>query len=159
MLQKNEPKSVLDFTKAVEITTVFFYLGAYTMKYYYDNTGLWRKDNSEEYFYSRKNLDWIKCETVFVYGNLEYFGEITEKEALKKIENYIAAGKIENETLPIRYFLDNRDDVWAMDIKGNKFVFSYKTKKLEPTDYLDLMWSGCSEEYAKKRIAEIAGNK
>ena len=130
------------------------------MKYYYDNTGLWRKDNSEEYFYSRKNLDWIKCECVFVYGNLEYFGEITEKEALKKIENYIAAGKIENETLPIRYFFDDRDDVYAMDINGNEFYVT-KNNGLVPADKgtIDLYWGGCSEEYAKKRMAEIAGNK
>ncbi len=56
----------------------------------------------------------------------------------------------------MRYFLDDDNDVWAMDEKGNKFVFSYKTKKLELTDRLDLMWGGCSEEYAKKRMAEIA---
>jgi hypothetical protein len=56
----------------------------------------------------------------------------------------------------MKYFLDDDNDVWAMDEKGNKFVFSYKTKKLEPTDHLDLMWGGCSEEYSKKRMAEIA---
>ena len=56
----------------------------------------------------------------------------------------------------MKYFADDYEDIWAIDEKGNQYVFSYKTKKLEPTTRLNLMWGGVSEEYAKKRMAEIA---
>lgn len=59
----------------------------------------------------------------------------------------------------MKYYTDDNEDIWAIDEKGNQFVFSYKTKKLEPTNRLNPMWGGVSEEYAKKRMAEIAGNK
>jgi len=59
----------------------------------------------------------------------------------------------------MKYFADDSNDIWAIDEKGNKFVFSYETKKLEPTNRLNPMWGGVSEEYAKKRMAEIASNK
>ena len=55
----------------------------------------------------------------------------------------------------MKYFLYDNNDVCAIDEKGNQFVFSYKTKKLEPTTGISPMWGGCSEEYAKKRMEEI----
>lgn len=56
----------------------------------------------------------------------------------------------------MKYFADDNEDIWAKDENGNQYVFSYKTKKLEPTTRLNPMWGGVSEEYAKKRMAEIA---
>lgn len=74
--------------KGLEKNLAFFISGACIMKYYYDETGLWKKDNFQDYFFSRKNLDWIKCECVFICGSLEYFCGISEKEALTKIKEY-----------------------------------------------------------------------
>lgn len=56
----------------------------------------------------------------------------------------------------MKYFADDYEDIWAIDDDNNEFVFSYKTLKLEPTSMLDPMWGGVTEEYAKKRMAEIA---
>ncbi len=65
---------------------------------------------------------------------------------------------LSNKDTQMKYFLDDNNDVWAMDEKENQFVFSYKTKKLEPTKRLNLLWGGCSEEYAKQRMNEIVKN-
>lgn len=58
----------------------------------------------------------------------------------------------------MKYFADDYEDIWAIDENGNQFVFSYKTKKLEPTTGINPYWGGVSEEYAKKRMAEIAAS-
>ena len=49
----------------------------------------------------------------------------------------------------MRYFLDNQDDVWAIDQNGNEFLVT--KKKLIPAKKgsVDLMWGGCSEEEAE----------
>jgi hypothetical protein len=56
----------------------------------------------------------------------------------------------------MKYFLDDDNDVWAIDQNGNEFLVT--KGKLIPAKKgsVDLMWGGCSEEYAKKRMAEIA---
>ena len=56
----------------------------------------------------------------------------------------------------MKYYADDYEDIWAVDENGKTFVFSYKTKQLEPTTRFNPMWGGVSEDYAKKRMAEIA---
>ena len=56
----------------------------------------------------------------------------------------------------MRYFADDHEWIYGRDDDDNKFVFHYKTLKLEPTDWIDPYWGGVTEEYAKQRMAEIA---
>lgn len=56
----------------------------------------------------------------------------------------------------MKYYADDYEDIWAVDENGKTFVFSYKTKQLEPTTRFNPMWGRVSEEYAKKRMVEIA---
>ena len=56
----------------------------------------------------------------------------------------------------MRYFVNDHDWIYAIDDDGREFVFSYKTLKFKPTDWIDSYWGGVSEEYAKQRMAEIA---
>lgn len=49
----------------------------------------------------------------------------------------------------MEYFLDDNNDVWAIDQNGNEFLVT--KKKLIPAKKgsVDLMWGGCSEEEAE----------
>lgn len=50
----------------------------------------------------------------------------------------------------MRYFLDNQDDVWAIDQNGNEFLVT-KDRLIPVKKYsIDLMWGGLSEEEAKE---------
>jgi hypothetical protein len=57
----------------------------------------------------------------------------------------------------MNYYLDDNDWVYAIDKDGKQYAFNAKTKKLEERpNCVDIMWGGCTEEYAKQRMAEIA---
>jgi hypothetical protein len=49
----------------------------------------------------------------------------------------------------MKYYLDNQDDVWAIDQNGNEFLVT--KDKLIPAKKgsVDPMWGGISEEDAK----------
>lgn len=60
----------------------------------------------------------------------------------------------------MNYYLNDNNWVYAIDKNGKHYAFNVKTKKLEEHyNCVDIMWGGCTEEYAKKRMAEIASNK
>lgn len=49
----------------------------------------------------------------------------------------------------MRYYLDNQDDVWAIDKDGNEYLVT--KDKLIPAKRgsVDIMWGGITEEEAK----------
>ena len=57
------------------------------IKYYFDKKwGLFKKVGFDEYYYSRKELDWIECQIVFILPAWDYQCVITADAAEKIIE-------------------------------------------------------------------------
>ena len=53
-------------------------------KYYLDgNDRLWRKNADVEYFFSRKEFEWVKCEIVYIWPHWEFDFRIDAKDAKK----------------------------------------------------------------------------
>jgi hypothetical protein len=66
------------------------------MKYYLDdNGGLWKKNETDDFYFSRKSLKWIKSHIAFIVGDFEYNNEIPEKAALIILKDYQKNGIIE----------------------------------------------------------------
>lgn len=132
------------------------------MKYYLENKVLWKIENDEYFYFSRYTLDWKKVKVFFcevVYADVF---EISEKEVKEKIAKIKSKGKIDKDDLPIFYFSDDNEWIYAMDANKKEFVFNLKENALiehKGCVMLNCMkggWGVCSEEYAKKRMAEIA---
>lgn len=132
------------------------------MKYYFDDKTLWKIENEEYYYFSRYTFDWRKVKVFFCEVVYAGIFEITETATKEKIEKIKSKGKSEKDDLPIFYFSDDNEWIYAMDADGTEFVFSLKENALVENKgciMLNCMkggWGGCSEEYAKKRMAEIA---
>lgn len=55
-----------------------------------------------------------------------------------------------------KYYLDDNDWVYAIDDEGNHYAFNANSGKLEERyACVDSRWGGCSEEYARQRMAEL----
>lgn len=117
-------------------------------KYYLDgNDRLWKKNDYAEYFFSRKKLEWVKSEIVYIWPHWEWDFIIDPKEAKKVLSIYKKGGKLENEETPIRYFANDNDTVFAVDIYGNEFyVLADKTLMPAAKGTVDCMWGGLSSK-------------
>jgi len=116
------------------------------MKYYLDdNGGLWKKNETDDFYFSRKSLKWIKSHIAFIVGDFEYNNEIPEKAALIILKDYQKNGIIEDEIMPYRYFLSDSDTVFAANILGESFIV-LKDKTLKHSNIpVDCMWGGIGE--------------
>lgn len=93
------------------------------MKYYLDeNSGLWKKDGVDHYYFSRKSLKWVKSKIFFILPYWDYKNTITEEKAKEVLADYKAAGKCEDEIAPMRYFANDNYDIFvAIDIYGKEY--------------------------------------
>ncbi len=124
------------------------------IQYYLDDDGgLWKKNRIEEYYFSRKKLNWIKSKIVFILPAWDYDNKITEDAAEKILADYKSEGKWDEETIPFRYFSNDNDMVFAEDILGNEYyVQKDMSLKPAPKGTVDIMWGGVSEEIAKELV-------
>ena len=119
------------------------------MKYYLDENGeLWKKDGADDFYFSRKSLEWIKSAIVFIAGSFEYNNEIETEAAEKILADYKAEGKWGNEELPIRYFSNDNDIPFAIDVLGNEYYVTKNGLKEADKGTVDCMWGGITEESA-----------
>nr|WP_315441970.1 hypothetical protein [uncultured Treponema sp.] len=116
------------------------------MKYYLDDKGgLWKKHGINDFYFSRKSLDWIKSKIVFIAGAFEYNNEITKEAAQTILEDYKKDGIFKDEVMPYRYFLSDSDTVFAENILGECFIV-LKDKTLKHSDIpIDPLWGGIDE--------------
>ena len=124
------------------------------IKYYFDKKwGLFKKIGFDEYYFSRKRLDWIECQIVFILPAWDYQCVITSEAAEKIIEEYKTAGNLEDEVTPYRFFANDNDFVYAEDILRNQFYVEADLKlKPAPMGTVDCMWGCVSEEEAAEYV-------
>ncbi len=114
-----------------------------------DKTGLWKKEKGSEFFFSRKELTWIKSRIVFILPAWDYNNAISAEKANEVLNTFLSAGKQEDEIIPRRYFSNDNDIVFAVDILGNEYyVNPDKSLKAAPKGTVDPLWGGISEEDA-----------
>ena len=119
------------------------------MKYYLDeNGGLWKKEEHSDFYFSRKTLTWIKSEIVFIAGDFEYNNEIKTETAEKILADYKSEGKWEDEDFPLRYFSNDNDIPFAIDILGNEFYVTKHGLKEADKGTVDIMWGGITKQNA-----------
>ena len=123
-----------------------------------DDGGLWKKEGTDDYYFSRKSLEWIKAKIVFILPSWDDSNVITENAAEKIIDDYKADGKLEDEEIPVRYFGNDNDFVFAEDIYGNEF-YVLADMSLKPADKgtIDLYWGGLTKEEAKQIVEKEYG--
>ena len=128
-----------------------------TISYYQDEkNNLWKKENGDEFFFSRKELKWIKCQIVFILPEWEYRYKIEEGEAHMILDDYKKEGRLNTEEIPFRYFANDNDLVFAEDILGNEFiVLDDMSLKPVPKGTVDLYWGGVTELEARQMIKGI----
>ena len=131
------------------------------IQYYLDDDGgLWKKVGHDDYFFSRKELNWIKSEIVFISLAWDYDNKITADAAEKIQKDYKAEGKLEDEKIPFRYFSNDNDFVFAEDIYGNEFyVLADMTLKPADKGTIDLYWGGVSKEEAETLTKQLYMNE
>lgn len=131
-------------------------MGNKTVYYLDDKGGLWKKEGYDEYFFSRKKLEWIKCQIAYIWPEWEYRFKINEKEAQRAHDDYVKDGIWETEETPFRYYANDNDLVFAEDILGNEFiVLNDMSLKLAPKGTVDPYWGGVTELEARQMIKGI----
>lgn len=58
----------------------------------------------------------------------------------------------------MKYYLSDQDYVFAIDNSGKEYAFNLKEKRLKevPKGTINPLWGGCTESYAKKRMADLS---
>ena len=59
-----------------------------TSYYLDDKNRLWKKDDYNDYFFSRKKLDWIESEICYILPHWDLDYRISENKAIEIIEEY-----------------------------------------------------------------------
>lgn len=129
------------------------------IQYYLDyDGGLWKKEGTDDYYFSRTSLDWIKSKIVFILPEWEYKYKIDEDDAQMVHDDYVKDGKWEEEEIPVRYFSNDNDFVFAEDIYGNEF-YVLADMSLKPADKgtIDPYWGGLTNEEAKQIVEKEYG--
>lgn len=129
------------------------------IQYYLDeNGGLWKKEGTDDYYFSRTSLEWIKTKIVFINPIYDASNVLTKEDAEQVLADYKADGKWENEEIPVRYFGNDNDFVFAEDIYGNEF-YVLADMSLKPADKgtIDLYWGGLTKEEAKQIVEKEYG--
>lgn len=128
-----------------------------TISYYQDEKkNLWKNEDGDEFFFSRKELKWIKSQIAFILPNWEYRYKIEEGEANMLLDDYKKEGRLETEEIPFRYFANDNDMVYAEDILGNEFyVLDDMSLKPAPKGIVDLYWGGVDELEAKELVLGV----
>lgn len=123
-----------------------------TPDYYLDDDGgLWKKEGSDQFYFSRTRLEWVKSAIFYILPSWDYENVLTDKDAEKIIADYKADGKWEEEKIPLRYFANDNDSVFAKDIFGNEFyVLADMSLKSAEKGTVDIMWGGITEKEAEK---------
>ena len=121
------------------------------IKYYLDdNGGLWKMNGSEHLFFSRKTFEWVKAEIFFI---LPCWEQLPCEQVEQKLEYLKSLGKDEWERTPIRYFSNDNDDVFAIDLYGNEYyVLADMSLKPANKGTVDCMWDGLSKEEAESFV-------
>ena len=128
-----------------------------TISYYQDEKNNLRKnENGDEFFYSRKELKWIKSQIAFILPEWEYRYKIEEGEAHMILDDYKKEGRLDKEEIPYRYFANDNDIVYAEDILGNEFlVLDDMSLKPAPKGTVDLYWGGVDELEARELVKGV----
>lgn len=140
-------------------------------KYYLDDDGgLWKTIGAQAYFFSRKKRKWIAPKFIFKIPVWDYKNKITEDQANKVLADYKKEGIWEYEKTPIRYYANDNDEIFALDVYENEFyVLADLTLKPANKGTIDCMWRGVTRDEAetfvkkeyqeKKWILEAAGSR
>ena len=122
--------------------------------YYLDKDGrLWRKQRSGHYYFSQKNFKWVKSSIFFILSSWQH---ISDKQARQKLGDLMNFGKYEYEQIPIRYFANDNDDVFAQDTLGNEFcVLVDMSLKSLKKGTVDIMWKNLSEKEAETLLRKL----
>lgn len=127
------------------------------ISYYQDEKkNLWKKEDGDEFFFSRKELKWIKSQIVFILPEWEYRFKIEEGEAHMILDDYKKEGSLNTEKIPFRYFANDNDMVFAEDILGNEFyVLNDMSLRSAPKGTIDPYWGGVDELEAKELVLGV----
>lgn len=125
------------------------------MTEYYSSSGgryglLWKREDSTEYFFSEKELNWIECKCSMIMPS---FSKVSEEYALDYIRDEKKLGSYEKEVTPFRYILSDSDFLYAIDIYENEYdVLPDKTLKPAPGGTIDPYWGGIDESEIDKYL-------
>ncbi len=121
--------------------------------YLEDNGNLWKKENGKEFFFTRKTLEWIESKIVYILPGWDYNNKISDKDGEKVLKDYTNEGKWDEEEEPIRYFANDNDVVFAIDLLGNEFyVLADMTLKPAEKGTVDCMWGGLTKREAESIV-------
>ena len=123
-------------------------------KYYLDDDGgLWKTIGVQDYFFSRKKQEWITPKFIFKFPIWDYKNTITEDEANKILSDYKKEGIWEDEPVPMRYYANDNDNVFAHDVYDNEYyVLADMSLKPASSGTIDIMWGGLSKEEAESFV-------
>ena len=123
-----------------------------------DKKRVWKKIGYEDYFFSRKNLDWIKSEICYILPHWDFDYRISENKAMEIIEEYKKLGELKEEEIPFRYFANDNEIIFALDIFWNHYyVLADMSLCPAPSGTVDCMWGGADEDYARSVVEKIYG--
>ncbi len=132
--------------------------------YYIDGCNiLWKIEKGEYFYFSQHTLDWVKTKVFFIQVCYADIFVVSKTKADEKIAEIKESGKTENNDLPMFYFSDDNEWIYAMDANGIEYRFNPKENRLVEdencvtSNSMKGGWGSCTEEYAKKRMAEIVG--
>lgn len=121
---------------------------------------LWKKEGSDEYFFSLKKLEWIKCKWVCIQPD---FGECSEEYAENFIEDEKKRGPYQEEILPINFYMNDFDSIYASNVIGDEFyVFKGGEDLLllpASVGTIDPYWGGIAESQLDSYLEEYTGDK
>jgi hypothetical protein len=129
-----------------------------TSYYLDDKNRLWKKDDYNDYFFSRKKLDWIESKICYIWGHWDFDYRISENKAMEIIEEYKKLGELKEEEIPFHYYANDNDSIFALDIFWNHYyVLADMTLCPAPSGTVDCMWGGTTEEDARSVVEKNYG--
>ena len=129
-----------------------------TSYYLDDKNRLWKKDDYNDYFFSRKKLDWIESKICYIWGHWDLDFRISENKAIEIIEEYKKAGKLKEEEIPFHYYASDNEIIYAEDIfRNHYYVLADMSLCPAPSGTVDCMWGGADEDYARSVVEKIYG--
>lgn len=130
--------------------------------YYIDGKGiLWKIQKGEYFYFSQHTLGWIKTKMFFVQVCFADAFIVSKARATEKIKEIKAKGKKETDDLPMFYFSDDNEWIYAIDANCREYRFNPKENRLvEDKNCVSLNsmksgWGVAPEKYTKERMKEL----